>query len=104
MEISILGDLGKLHTGFFIMTGLLAVAVGERGVLVLPAIAQDVWVPVGEPWRSIPGGERGVLLAPWMGLELVAPGKPQGLFLNPSGLPRGSDLRLGESGDPSLGP
>jgi hypothetical protein len=94
MEISILGDLGKLHTGFFIMTGLLAVAVGERGVLVLPAITQDV----------IPGGERGVLLTPWMGLELVAPGKPQGLFLNPSGLPRGSDLRLGEGGDPSLGP
>lgn len=33
---------------FMFMTGLLAVAVGERGVLVLPVMAQDGW-PTGEP-------------------------------------------------------
>lgn len=83
------------------MTGLLAVAVGERGVLVLPAIAQDGWA-AGEPWSSMVGGERGVRLLPRMEPDpgLLAPGKPQGLFRgNPSGLPRGSAL-----GDRGLSP
>lgn len=41
--------VGKFPRGMFMfMTGLLAVGVGERGVLVLPAMAQDGW-PTGEP-------------------------------------------------------
>lgn len=55
--------------GFFI-TGLFVVKVGERGILVLPAIAQDDCM--GEPWSMTDGGDRGVLLM-WIGLELGAP-------------------------------
>lgn len=74
------------------MTGLLAVAVGERGVLVLPVMAQDGW-PAGEPWSITLGGERGVLVFPWMEAEPGLPGNPQGLVLGkPSGLPRVSAL------------
>jgi len=67
---------------FMFMTGLLAVAVGERGVLVLPVMMQESW-PAGEPWSITLGGERGVLVFPWMEAEpgLPAPGKPQGLVL-----------------------
>ena len=81
--------------GFFIM-GLL-VALGERGVLVLPAMTQDV-CEAGEPWSMTPGGDKGVLLLPWMGLGLLPPWKAQGLTprAKASGLPRGSVL--GESG------
>lgn len=71
------------------MTGLLVVRVGERGILVLAAIAQDDWM--GEPCSMTDGGDRGVLLM-WMGLELGAPWK-LGLFLvKTSGLPSGSVL------------
>lgn len=72
------------------MTGLLAVAVGERGVLVLPVMAQEGW-PAGEPCSIMPGGERGVLGFPCTEAEpgLPAAGNPQGLVLEkPSGLPR----------------
>lgn len=82
---------GKFPRGMFMfMTGLLAVAVGERGVLVLPVMAQDGW-PTGEPWSMTLGGERGVRVFPWMEAEpgLPAPGNPQGLVLGKlSGLPR----------------
>lgn len=78
----------KLHMGFFI-TGLFVVKVGERGILVLPAIAQDDCM--GEPCSITDGGDRGVLFM-WIGLELGAPWK-LGLFLvKTSGLPSGSVL------------
>lgn len=84
---------GKFPRGMFMM-GLLAEAVGERGVLVLPVMAHDDW-PTGEPWSITLGGERGVRLFPWMDAEpgLPAPGNPQGLVLEkPSGLPRVSAM------------
>lgn len=43
----------------FFITGLFVVKVGERGILVLPAIAQDDCM--GEPCSITDGGDRGVL-------------------------------------------
>lgn len=87
-----------------VMTGLLAVAVGDRGVLVLPVMAQD-GCPTGEPCSMTLGGDRGVREVPWREAEPGLLGNPHGLVLaKASGLPRVSALGDCEPSPYSLAP